>query len=146
MSAFSNLFPSIHLSSHTVPTYFYMCLHYYRYHRSIIDLYPLSFSIKDLSIPYHFNSYLCLSQHQDHSTWCSQRIRHLSAEYAGHTPILRYNVTYLQINQLVEFPADSAPSIRIGRPSHTLARMYQLSYSFRYFRPCSPPPFQPQVH
>jgi hypothetical protein len=106
--------------------------------------YSLIFSIKDLSIPYHLNSYLCLSPHQDHSTWRSQRIRHLSAEYAGHTPILHCSVTYLQINQLVEFPADSALSIRIGRPSHTLARMYQLSYSFRYFAPIPHPPFNPK--
>ncbi len=76
--------------------------------------------------------------------WCSRRNRHPGAEYAGHTPILHFNVTYLQINQLVEFPADPALSIRIGRPSHTLARMYQLSYSFRYFRPYSLPPFNPK--
>jgi hypothetical protein len=31
----------------------------------------------------------------------------------------------LQINQLAGFPADSAPTIRIGRPSPTLARMYK---------------------
>ncbi len=61
-----------------------------------------------------------------------------------HTPILHFSVTYLQINQLVEFPADPALSIRIGRPSHTLARLYQLSYSFRYFRPYSIPPFNPK--
>ena len=146
MPVVSNSFSCMHLSTSYrthlfvhVPTllplpsidYFYFSLH---------------FSIKDQFIPYRLNPYLCLSTHQDHSTWCSQRIRHLSPEYAGHTPILRYSVTYLHINQLVEFPADSAPSIRIGRPSHTLARMYQLSYSFRYFRPYSPPPLQPQVH
>ena len=42
--------------------------------------------------------------------------------------ILRYSVTYLQVNQLVEFPADPALSIRISRPSHTMARMYQFSF------------------
>jgi hypothetical protein len=41
--------------------------------------------------------------------------------------VIALHTTYLQINQLVGFPADSAPSIRIGRPYHTLARMYQLS-------------------
>ncbi len=41
--------------------------------------------------------------------------------------VIALHTPYLQINQLVGFPADSAPSIRIGRSSHTLARMYQLS-------------------
>ncbi len=127
MPVVSTVFHVCIFPHHTVPTYMYMSLHYYRYHRLIIELYPLSFSIMHLSIPYHFIRTYVYHNTKTILLHCSQHIRHLSAEYAGHTPILRYSVTYLQINQLVGFPANWAPSIRIGRPSHTLARMYQLS-------------------
>ncbi len=79
-----------------------------------------------LSIPYHFIQTLIYHNTITILLQCGQYIRHLSAEYAGHVPILHYSVIYLQINQLAGFPADSAHSIRIGRPSHILTRMYQL--------------------
>ncbi len=79
-----------------------------------------------LSIPYHFIQTFIYHNTITILLQCGQHIRHLSAEYAGHIPILHYSVTYLQINQLAGFPADWAHSIRIGRPSHILARMYQL--------------------
>ena len=47
-----------------------------------------------LSIPYHFIQTFIYHNTITILLQCGQHIRHLSAEYAGHTPILRYRVTY----------------------------------------------------